>query len=112
MTRGIPGLSWGEDVNSYHAAKGAVKMMTQSAALELAPFGIRVVGVAPGVVDTPIIQGYRGAGIIDALARKEMSGKLQTPKEIADAVVLLAQDEARAINGSIVMTDGGYAAFE
>ena len=66
-------------------------MMTRSAALELAPFGIRVVGVASGVVDTPIIQGYRDASIIDTLARKEMSGKLQTPEEIADAVVLLAR---------------------
>ena len=46
-------------VFGYHAAKGAVKIMTQAAALELAPFGIRVVAVAPGAVDTPIIQGYK-----------------------------------------------------
>ena len=42
---------------AYHASKGAVIMMTKSAALELAPHGIRVVAVAPGAVDTPIIQG-------------------------------------------------------
>jgi NAD(P)-dependent dehydrogenase (short-subunit alcohol dehydrogenase family) len=46
-------------VIGYHASKGAVKMMTQAAALELAPHGIRVIAVAPGTVDTPIIQGYK-----------------------------------------------------
>lgn len=111
-TCSIYGFLASHSVISYHATKGAVKMMTQAAALELAPYGIRVVGVAPGVVNTPIIQGYRDNGMLDIMASKEMNGQLQEPEEIADAVVLLAQDEARSINGSIVMTDGGYAAFK
>ncbi len=43
---------------AYQATKGAVRMMTQTAALELGAHGIRVVGIAPGGVGTPIVQGY------------------------------------------------------
>ncbi|MGA9290506.1 MAG: SDR family oxidoreductase [Anaerobacillus sp.] len=97
---------------AYHATKGAVNMMTKSAALELAPHGIRVVGVAPGVVDTPIIQGYRDKGIIDAMKAKVMGNKLTDPEQLADAVYLLSLEEASAINGSVVMADEGYASFK
>ena len=99
-------------VFGYHAAKGAVKMMTQAAALELAPFGIRVVAVAPGTVDTPIIQGYKDMGLKEVLARGQMHRKLIQPEQIADVVALLATDEASAINGSTVMADDGYAEFK
>ena len=98
-------------VIGYHAAKGAVKMMTQ-AALELAPFGIRVIAVAPGSVNTPIIQGYKDAGLEELMARAQMRRRLQEPEEIANAVALLVSDEAGAINGSVVMTDDGYAEFK
>ncbi|KOO41185.1 SDR family NAD(P)-dependent oxidoreductase [Priestia koreensis] len=97
---------------AYHATKGAVNMMTKSAALELSPYGIRVVGVAPGVVDTPIIQGYKDKGIIDAMKAKVMGNKLTQPEQLADAVYLLSLEEASAINGSVVMADEGYASFK
>jgi NAD(P)-dependent dehydrogenase (short-subunit alcohol dehydrogenase family) len=99
-------------VIGYHAAKGAVKMMTQAAALELAQHGIRVVAVAPGGVDAPIIQGYKDLGLEDRLANSQMRRKLQRPEQIADVVALLATEEADAINGSVVMTDDGYAEFK
>jgi NAD(P)-dependent dehydrogenase (short-subunit alcohol dehydrogenase family) len=99
-------------VIGYHAAKGAVKMMTQAAALELAPYNIRVVAVAPGTTDTPIIQGYKDAGLGRHLARQQMRGRLQTPEEIASVVVFLATPAATAINGSVVMADDGYAEFK
>lgn len=99
-------------VISYHAAKAAVKMLTQAAALELARFGIRVVAVAPGVVDTPIIQGYKDAGLSEVMARKQLSRAFQSPEQIAAVVAFLASDEARGINGSVVMVDDGYTAFK
>jgi len=99
-------------VIGYHAAKGAVRMMTQAAALELAPHGIRVVAVAPGGVDTPIIQGYKDMGLSDRLARGQMRRRLQRPEEIAAVVSLLASLQANAINGSVVMADDGYAGFK
>ena len=99
-------------VIGYHASKGAVKMMTQAAALELAPYGIRVVAVAPGGVDTPIIQGYKDAGLSEMMANQQMRRKLQTPESIAEIVAFLASDAADAINGSVVMTDDGFAEFK
>jgi NAD(P)-dependent dehydrogenase (short-subunit alcohol dehydrogenase family) len=99
-------------VIGYQAAKGAVTIMTKVAALELAPYGIRVVAIAPGGVDTPIIQGYKDMGLTDLLAQGQMRRELQTPEQIADVVYLLCLDEANAINGSVVMTEDGYVAFK
>lgn len=97
---------------AYHASKGAVIMMTKSAALELADYGIRVIAVAPGAVDTPIIQGYKDKGMIEAVKSKVMGNKLTLPEQVADTVYLLTLDEASAINGSVVMADEGYASFK
>ncbi|MBR7796052.1 SDR family oxidoreductase [Agaribacter marinus] len=97
---------------AYQASKGAVRMMTQTAALELAPFAIRVVGVAPGGVDTPIIQGYKDKGMLEHLKKQQMREQLIQPEAIANAVYLLSLKEADVINGSIVMLDDGYASFK
>ena len=51
-------------------------------------------------------------GLGDRLARGQMRRRLLTPEQIAGAVVLLATDEADAINGSVVMADDGYAGFK
>lgn len=66
-TASVFGYLASHDTFAYQATKGAVRMMTQTAALELGAYGIRVVGMAPGGVDTPIIQGYKDMGIIDKL---------------------------------------------
>ncbi|CAH8711933.1 SDR family oxidoreductase [Paenibacillus thiaminolyticus] len=97
---------------AYHATKGAVIMMTKSAALELAEYGIRVVAVAPGAVDTPIIQGYKDRGMVDSMKAKVIGNKLTRPEQVADAVYLMSLEEASAINGSVVMADEGYASFK
>ncbi|HSI66130.1 MAG TPA: SDR family oxidoreductase [Planococcus sp. (in: firmicutes)] len=97
---------------AYQASKGAVRMMTQTGALELSRYGIRVVGVAPGSVDTPIIQGYKDAGMEDYMKAQQMRGELIQPEAIADAVYLLSLKEADAVNGSVVMLDDGYASFK
>ncbi|CAH8770675.1 SDR family NAD(P)-dependent oxidoreductase [Paenibacillus dendritiformis] len=97
---------------AYHATKGAVIMMTKSAALELAAYGIRVVAVAPGAVDTPIIQGYKDSGMLEEMKAKVIGNKLTQPEQVADAVYLMSLEEASAINGSVVMADEGYASFK
>ena len=97
---------------AYHATKGAVIMMSKSAALELAPYGIRVVAVAPGAVDTPIIQGYKDSGMLESMRAKVMGGELTQPEGGADTVYLVSLDEAAAITGSVVMADQGYASFK
>ncbi|RJX40183.1 SDR family oxidoreductase [Paenibacillus pinisoli] len=97
---------------AYHATKGAVIMMSKSAALDLSPHGIRVVAVAPGAVDTPIIQGYKDNGMLDSMRAKVMGGELTKPEALAKTVYLISLDEAEAINGSVVMADQGYASFK
>ena len=96
----------------YHATKGAVRMMTQSAALELARYNIRVVAVAPGSVDTPFIQPYKDSGQAEAMAKLQMRGELMKPEHIANVMAFLASEEADGINGSTVMVDDGFASFK
>lgn len=99
-------------VIGYHAAKGAVRSMTQAAALELAPYNIRVVAVAPGSVDTPIIQGYKDQGLESTIARAHMRGKILQPAQIAETVVWLCSSGADCVNGSTLMCDDGFAEFK
>ena len=96
----------------YHAAKGAVRSMTQAAALELAPLGIRVVGVAPGAVDTALLEPARLAGLDREIARRHMRRRTIDPARVADVVLFLASPEADAINGTVVLVDDGYVAFK
>lgn len=97
---------------SYNASKGAVRLMTQTAALELAPYGIRVVGVAPGVVDTPIYDPVKALGRESEYTHKQMTKRFTPPSDIANVVAFLASDEAYAINGSTILVDDGYASYK
>ncbi|MCM2535105.1 SDR family oxidoreductase [Neobacillus pocheonensis] len=97
---------------SYNASKGAVRLMTQTAALELAEYGIRVVGIAPGIVDTPIYDTAREKGLTDLITDKQMTKKFTQPADIANVVAFLASDEARAITGTTVLVDDGYTSFK
>ena len=96
----------------YHAAKASVRAMTQAAAIELAPHGIRVVGVAPGGVDTPFVQGYKDAGLSRHLAKRHMRHKLLSPDQIAGVVAFLGSDDASAINGTTLLADDGFLGFK
>lgn len=96
----------------YQATKAAVEIMTKVAAHELAPHGIRVVNVAPGVVDTDMIDDYRKAGLVDRMAKKHMRGALVQPEQVARVIALLATDGASAINGTTVFADDGFSAFK
>ncbi|WP_329886803.1 SDR family oxidoreductase [Pseudoramibacter faecis] len=99
---------------AYHASKGAIRMVTQRAAYELAQYGIRVLSVAPGWVATQMALSVMKA---DPVAEKHgkslhMSNRILTPEQIAGTVYLLSQDEASAVNGSTIMADDGYASFK
>src|SRR5690606_21607530 len=95
---------------NYNAAKAAVIMMTRSAALELAPHDIRVVAVAPGFIDTPILGS--DAAMKEMLARQHLHGKLIAPEKVASVVTFLFTDEASAINGSTIPVEDGYQVFK
>ncbi len=94
---------------AYHATKGAVRLLTKQAALELGPFGIRVNSVHPGYVQTRMTETLppeRVRLLIDSSAL----GRAGAPREIATAVLFLATDDASFVTGSELVVDGGYTA--
>jgi NAD(P)-dependent dehydrogenase (short-subunit alcohol dehydrogenase family) len=91
---------------AYHAAKGAVRLLTKTTALGWAQEGVRVNSVHPGYIDTPIL----GDTDRDALIGTTPMGRLGQPEEIATAVAFLASDEATFITGAELVVDGGYTA--
>ncbi|SDC08458.1 NAD(P)-dependent dehydrogenase, short-chain alcohol dehydrogenase family [Melghirimyces thermohalophilus] len=97
----------------YHASKGAVVMMTKSAALELARYNIRVVGVAPGLIDTGIVTEWKNdAELWKKIERAHMRRRAGQPEEIANVVAFLASDEATFLNGHVYFADDGAASFK
>jgi 3alpha(or 20beta)-hydroxysteroid dehydrogenase len=88
---------------AYGSSKWALRGLTQIAAAELAPSGIRVNAVFPGPVETPMLDEATQT----RLAAGSVSGRLGTPVEIADAVAFLVSDHASFITGSELVVDGG-----
>ncbi len=91
----------------YHASKGAISMMSKSAALELAPCGIRVIAVAPGVIDTPMLDIDKERGTWDEIQTKHMRNKALSTEEVAEVMVFLCSDKANGVNGCVVPIDDG-----
>jgi NAD(P)-dependent dehydrogenase (short-subunit alcohol dehydrogenase family) len=104
-SRGAPGASM------YVASKHAVEGLTKVAALEGAPNGVRVNAVAPGPIDTGMLDRFTGtperkAGLIAGVPVKRAG----TPEEIAEAIVFLASSKASFITGQVVGVNGGKTA--
>ncbi|MCA8092098.1 SDR family oxidoreductase [Burkholderia anthina] len=96
-------------VTAYAAAKGGVKLLTQTLAIDYGQHNIRVNAVCPGYIDTPLLKNVPDAQK-QALAALHPMGRLGKAEEVANAVLFLASDEASFINGSSLMVDGGYTA--
>ena len=92
----------------YCASKGGVVMLTRSAALELAPDGIRVNAVCPGGVETEGTRENLESGLRDVLTPRIPLGRVAVPEDIAGAVVFLAGPAARYVTGTTLVVDGGY----
>ena len=90
----------------YSATKGAVDTITRALAKELAPH-VRVLAVAPGLVASEGIQAMLGQAALDEVAASAPAGRVGTTEDIANAVALLARDDARWITGVTVTADGG-----
>lgn len=102
----IVGLEGNAGQMAYSASKGAVTAMTKTAAKELAPYGVRVNAVAPGMIDTDMYRSIGEEKMKAQLANIGL-GRLGRPEEVADAILFLASDLARYITGEIVGVDGG-----
>jgi NAD(P)-dependent dehydrogenase (short-subunit alcohol dehydrogenase family) len=99
----------------YSASKGAIRSLTRAAAIELAPQGIRVNDVAPGMTKTPLYDSWLAAQPDPAQVENNVIGaiplkRLASPDDVAAAVAYLASDDARYITGATLPIDGGYTA--
>ena len=103
---GAPGVAL------YVASKHAVEGLTKSAALEGAPFGVRVNIVAPGPVDTELLLRFAGSEErMASLASGVPLHRLGRPEEIADAILFVASDKASFVSGASIPVNGGKSAL-
>jgi cyclopentanol dehydrogenase len=96
---------------AYTASKGASRLLTKSAALDLALLNIRVNSVHPGLIKTPINDGIvERNDVLDSALGAIPMGRMGDPVEIARAILFLASDEASYITGTELIIDGGMTA--
>lgn len=96
-------------VTGYAAAKGGVKLLTQTLGIDYGAKGIRVNAVCPGYIDTPLLKDIPEAGKAELIKLHPM-GRLGRAQEVAECVLFLASDQSSFVNGSSLMVDGGYTA--
>jgi 3-oxoacyl-[acyl-carrier protein] reductase len=100
-----PGLVW------YNGAKGAAITLTKAMAVEFAPDNIRVNALAPVAGDTPMLAEFLGGTVTNEMLAKFVStipiGRLSTPRDMANAALFLASDEAEFLTGVCLEVDGG-----
>ena len=110
----VGGMKHIEGRVAYSVPKAGVIMLTQALGIEWAKRGVRVVGIAPGVVMTEMVQKGidEGTARLDAYIRRTPLRRLGTVEEIAEAVFFLASDEASYIVGEVMRVDGGWVAYQ
>lgn len=95
----------------YDSSKGAVLMMIRSLAVTLARQGVRVNGIGPGIIQTPLTAaGLSQPGVEQTLQRQIPLGRIGQPEDIGAAAVFLASEGARYITGQMLYIDGGILA--
>ena len=93
---------------AYCLAKGGMRMLTRTSGVELAPHGIRVVGVGPGAVATPInLSTMNNPALLERLNAAIPLGRMAKPEEIASVVVFLAGEGASYLTATTIFADGG-----
>jgi NAD(P)-dependent dehydrogenase (short-subunit alcohol dehydrogenase family) len=111
-TSSLLGLKGKKYQAAYNASKAGVVVLTQNAALEYGKNKIRVNAIAPGVIDTNIIVGWKqDERKWPIISRANALGRIGTPDEVANAILFLASEEASFITGTTLSVDGGGLTF-
>jgi 3-oxoacyl-[acyl-carrier protein] reductase len=97
-----------EGESHYAAAKAGIMGFTRAAAMEAAPYGVRVNAVAPGLAWNPFLGKIYGDEYVEEMARQTPLGRVGLPQDIANAVAFLAGDKASFITGEVLCVSGGY----
>ena len=101
----------GSNASAYIASKGAVRLFTKAAAVEYAPFGIRVNSIHPGYTATDMTKDIFVGEVLKDREKNTLTGRLAQPREIAQGAVFLASDEASYVTGTELIIDGGVTSF-
>jgi 3-oxoacyl-[acyl-carrier protein] reductase len=121
VVEGMVAARWGRIVNMssvaafmgpdlqvhYATAKAALVGFTKSLAREVAPFGVTVNAIAPGIIDTPMVQNF-SPRFREKMVALTPVGRMGTPEDIAYAVSFLASEEASFITGQVISPNGGH----
>jgi NAD(P)-dependent dehydrogenase (short-subunit alcohol dehydrogenase family) len=94
----------------YNASKAALISLTETMAVEWAPYGIQVNAVAPGWILTPLSEAWVGDLTEEQLRRTFPSRRVGSPAEVAELVAFLCRDDAKYLTGSTIRIDGGMLA--
>jgi len=100
----------GREEVPYAISKAGVRMLTASAAAELAPYGVNVNAIAPGLIKTPLTEKHfpSPAALEARVQAKTPMGRAGTPDDLVGAVVFLCSDEADYVTGHTLVVDGGW----
>jgi len=110
ITSSTNGFQAEMDSSAYDASKGALVMLTKSLAVSLADHGIRVNGIAPGLIKTPLTSQWmesRDRSVLEHYEKKILLRRVGTPEDVAGAAVFLCSHAANYITGEIIVIDGG-----
>ncbi|HUQ40369.1 MAG TPA: glucose 1-dehydrogenase [Acidimicrobiales bacterium] len=108
----VAGLTGTAGTIAYGASKFAVRGMTKVAAMELAPFGVRVNSVHPGIIDTPMFAEIAkwGDDVVENVRQRIPLGRLAGAEDVARLALFLASDDSAYSTGSEFVVDGGMTA--
>lgn len=110
ITSSTNGFQAEADSCAYDASKGALAMLTRTLAVSLAPMQIRVNGIAPGLIRTPLTSVWmqpQSQDLLKHYEKKILLGEVGRPEDCAGAVVYLCSPAGRYVTGEIIVIDGG-----